>query len=256
MIALMVLFGSFLVSDIPGGKISGKVVSAENGMAVSSAIVTLISRDEPLGAVRTNPAGNFSFTGLDPGRYTLRVRKTGFDDFFKEVVVNDNFTVRIQIPFKHLAEKTKSAVTNGETPKEQEPAATSTPTVQPAAVELIPVAADQPAGETAPDSTNEETQFEEFPDLQPEPVGGLKAIIKNIEYPELAKRMNIEGQVVVKILVSAEGEPIRIDILKKAHPVLNDAAISTIYKSQFQPAVHQGRKVSAFLTLPVHFRLK
>jgi len=256
MIGLMVLFSSFLVSDLPGGKISGKVVSAETGMAVSSAIVTLISQEEPLGAVRTNLAGNFSFISLDPGRYTLRVRKNGFDDFFKEVVVNDNFTVRIQIPFKREADKAKNAVSNSDAPKEPEVAAASAPTVHPDPVELSPVAADQPAGETAPDSTNEETQFEEFPDLQPEPVGGLKAIIKNIEYPELAKRMSIEGQVVVKVLVSAEGEPIRIDILKKAHPVLNDAAISTIYKSHFQPAVHQGRTVSAFLTLPVHFRLK
>ncbi|MBN8498165.1 TonB family protein [Accumulibacter sp.] len=257
MLNLLFLTLSLLLSDQPGGKISGRIVNSETTSSVSSATVFLSDEDSPVSSVRTNQSGNFSFTNLQPGIYKLNIKKNGFSEFVRMVRINENFTLRIQIPLipaginpKQLAENEKKATLLESTPLSKViPEVNST---------LLPQLPDT-LGDAIPVATKEMEDsilVVDFPENPPLPVGGLGSIIRNVEYPELAKRMGIEGKVVVRVTVNEKGEATQVDILKRANSVLNEAAIYTIYKSRFTPAQHRGKNVISQITLPIQFSLK
>ncbi|MCF8240633.1 MAG: energy transducer TonB [Melioribacteraceae bacterium] len=92
-------------------------------------------------------------------------------------------------------------------------------------------------------------------DKQPFPVGGIKAIMKNVVYPESAVKEGIEGKVIVKAVVSEKGEVISTEVIKSAGKALDDAAEAAIMKTKFTPGEKDGKKVKAEVTIPVMFKL-
>ena len=87
-----------------------------------------------------------------------------------------------------------------------------------------------------------------------------KAIIsvkQNIEYPDIAKSMGVEGTVYVKFYIDKKGrvDPNKITIIKGI-PALNDAAISAVKKSKWKPAMQRDMKVGVYQTIPIKFELK
>ena len=63
----------------PGGQISGRVVTTDNGRPVKRARVAVSARELPEGrATLTDDAGHYELTQLPAGRYTLTVSKAGF----------------------------------------------------------------------------------------------------------------------------------------------------------------------------------
>ena len=87
-----------------------------------------------------------------------------------------------------------------------------------------------------------------------------KAIItiqENIEYPEIAKSMGVEGTVFVKFYIDKKGnvDPNRISIIKGL-PALNEAAISAVKKSKWKPAQQRDMRVGVYQTIPIKFELK
>lgn len=60
----------------------------------------------------------------------------------------------------------------------------------------------------------EKTGFR-FVEEMPTIIGGLASIIKNVHYTELAKRLDIEGRVVIEILVDKNGEVSEAMVIKK-----------------------------------------
>lgn len=93
-------------------------------------------------------------------------------------------------------------------------------------------------------------------DAPPEPIGGFKAIQKNIVYPEKAKKEQIEGQVTVYVLISEKGEALATRILVPlGNSGCNEAAIAAIKAVKWKPAKQKGRPVAAWLSIPVRFKL-
>ena len=87
-----------------------------------------------------------------------------------------------------------------------------------------------------------------------------KAIItieENVEYPEIAKSMGVEGVVYVKFYIDKKGnvDPTRISIIKGL-PALNEAAISAVKKSKWKPAQQRDMRVGVYQTIPIKFELK
>jgi protein TonB len=87
-----------------------------------------------------------------------------------------------------------------------------------------------------------------------------KAIItiqENVEYPEIAKSMGVEGTVFVKFYIDKKGnvDPNRISIIKGL-PALNEAAISAVKKSKWKPAQQRDMRVGVYQTIPIKFELK
>ena len=75
-----------------------------------------------------------------------------------------------------------------------------------------------------------------------------KRVIKqrgNAVYPELAKRMNVQGTVKVEVMVLANG------VVKSAkalggHPLLIDAAVNAAKQMKFEPAAGETREEIPF----------
>jgi TonB family protein len=60
-------------------------------------------------------------------------------------------------------------------------------------------------------------------------------------YPEIARTMNLKGNVKAEAVVAANGTVKTIDV-KGGHPVLVRAAQNAIYKWRWAPAAHETRE--------------
>lgn len=75
-------------------------------------------------------------------------------------------------------------------------------------------------------------------------------------YPERARQLYQEGQVVLRVTVNIDGLPDRVDIHKSSgHPLLDDAAVKTIRRWKFRPARLGGIPVAAEVDVPIRFKL-
>jgi protein TonB len=77
------------------------------------------------------------------------------------------------------------------------------------------------------------------------------------EYPEKARKMRIDGTVVVRLVVDAEGLPTDCAV-HTASPMeyFEDAALEAARKTRFLPGRLKGRPVRTLVLLPFDFRLK
>jgi protein TonB len=86
-------------------------------------------------------------------------------------------------------------------------------------------------------------------DAPPKPVK-----ITRPQYPQEAFVKKIEGTVLVEILIDSSGRVVRARVLQSV-PMLDAAAIQTVYQWIFQPAVKHGRPVATIAQAPVSFRI-
>lgn len=90
---------------------------------------------------------------------------------------------------------------------------------------------------------------------RPEIIGGVAELSRAVKYPSIARQAGIEGMVVVKVVVTPEGDPESPTILKSPSEVLNTAAIEAVMKQRFKPGRQRGRAVACYMAIPVRFRL-
>ncbi len=75
-------------------------------------------------------------------------------------------------------------------------------------------------------------------------------------YPERARQMGQEGQVVLRVSVTADGLPEQIDIRQSSgFPMLDGAAVKTLRRWKFRPARIGGITVAAEVDVPIRFKL-
>ncbi|MEW9623620.1 M56 family metallopeptidase [Rhodanobacter geophilus] len=76
-------------------------------------------------------------------------------------------------------------------------------------------------------------------------------------YPEAAIKNKEQGTVVLKVLVSKDGRPLRIDVdpATKAAPDLVESARETAMQWRFNPALKNGKPVEGSARVPVEFNL-
>ena len=103
-----------------------------------------------------------------------------------------------------------------------------------------------------------EVENEEFRVVEEMPtiIGGLASIIKNIHYTELVKRLDIEGRVVIEILVDKNGEVSEAKVVKSIFPELDLIALNAVMQVKFTPGLQRGKPVKVRMTIPILFKLK
>ena len=75
-------------------------------------------------------------------------------------------------------------------------------------------------------------------------------------YPSAARRQHIQGDVLLRLSVDEQGVLASVAVERgSGYRVLDEAAIASVRLWRFQPAVQNGRPVSAVAELPVRFRL-
>ncbi|MDD3802930.1 MAG: energy transducer TonB [bacterium] len=78
----------------------------------------------------------------------------------------------------------------------------------------------------------------------------------NVDYPEMARKMGIEGKVFLEVVIEKNGIVSSVKVLKSDNVILNEAAIDAVKKAQFSPAMSRDIPVRCIVTLPIMFRLK
>jgi protein TonB len=74
------------------------------------------------------------------------------------------------------------------------------------------------------------------------------------QYPQEAFVKKVEGTVVVEILIDSQGRVVRARVIQSV-PLLDAAALQTVYQWIFQPAMKHGRPVPTIAHAPVAFRI-
>jgi len=76
-------------------------------------------------------------------------------------------------------------------------------------------------------------------------------------YPLAARRMGMQGRVVLNVEVLASGVCGQINIQQSSgFPILDNAALKTVKSWRFLPASRAGHAVDKWFMIPVHFSLK
>lgn len=76
-------------------------------------------------------------------------------------------------------------------------------------------------------------------------------------YPALAKRMGMEGTVMLKVLVSREGTALKVEVAHSSgYATLDKAAAEAVKNWRFIPASRAFQPVDEWVQVPVAFRLK
>lgn len=77
-------------------------------------------------------------------------------------------------------------------------------------------------------------------------------------YPAAARRMRMEGTVLLAVLVDTNGRPLRVEVRESSgHRQLDEAARDQVLaRWRFQPAMRDGRAIQAIGLVPVDFRLR
>ena len=93
-------------------------------------------------------------------------------------------------------------------------------------------------------------------DQEPEPQGGMPALVRRMIYPEAAKRSRITGQVMVQFVVAPNGQATNIHVTESVHPILDHEALRVIRESPFMPGMLDGRAVPVRMQLPLSFNMR
>ena len=111
-----------------------------------------------------------------------------------------------------------------------------------------------PPPEPEPEPT--EPEIFEVAEVQPVLIGGIEDLQSRVEYPEFARRVGIEGQVVVQFVVDERGNVVDPVAVRSPNELLSEAAIKAVRESRFTPGQQRGRPVKVRFAVPVTFRLK
>ncbi|PAP74679.1 energy transducer TonB, partial [Rubrivirga marina] len=131
----------------------------------------------------------------------------------------------------------------------------STPPKPEPPVVVIPTP-DPPEAPVLPDAIDDSDLVHVVAEVQPELIGGLAGLQGRIEYPEMARRVGIEGQVVVQFVVDERGNVVDPIVLRSPNELLSEAALKAVRESQFTPGQQRGRPVKVRFAVPVTFRLR
>jgi TonB family protein len=90
-----------------------------------------------------------------------------------------------------------------------------------------------------------------FVESAPELIGGLEALQKEVNYPEISEQ--IEGRVFVRLIIDIEGNPYCMKVAKGLKEEFDQAAIEAVSKMKFKPATQRGEPIEMVYVLPVEF---
>jgi TonB family protein len=91
--------------------------------------------------------------------------------------------------------------------------------------------------------------------------GGDQALFdflyENLKYPPEAKTQGIQGKVILRFVVTAEGKVADISLVRKVHPLLDEEAVRVMSSvPDWIPGRQGGRPVDVYYSVPISFSLK
>ncbi len=84
----------------------------------------------------------------------------------------------------------------------------------------------------------------------------VERVVYRPEYPENARRTQVEGTVVAKAFLNEIGDVVRVEILESPSIILNKTVREALLTSKFFPAKKDGVPVPCTLIVPFDFYLR
>ncbi|UUE35223.1 TonB family protein [Pectobacterium aroidearum] len=144
------------------------------------------------------------------------------------------------------------------------------PVVKPQPVRPKTTAERQPAARpapepspTAPEATpgqltlaSKGNLMQNNPGAQPKQVASVGCVVPQPDYPRRAKRLQQEGDVLVRLVINPEGRLIRHDIARSSgYDALDQAAVEAVAQARCTPYRENGQAITVMTIQPVNFRL-
>ncbi len=95
-----------------------------------------------------------------------------------------------------------------------------------------------------------------FAEVMPEPLNGMADLVKQIKYPEIAKKAGLEGKVFAMAYIDEKGNVTDVKIIKGLGGGCDEEVISVLKKAKFKPGQNKGVNVKVKTSIPFQFRLK
>ena len=115
----------------------------------------------------------------------------------------------------------------------------------------IPTANNQPTNRIVEIEETEFVAVEEMPTI----VGGLASIQKNVYYTEIAKRIGMEGKVIIEFVINKNGDVENAKIFKGIFEELDLIALNAVKQAKFTPGLQRGKPVRVKMWIPIVFKL-
>jgi len=97
---------------------------------------------------------------------------------------------------------------------------------------------------------------ETFTGVEQDPSFSMDALRAAVRYPEVAVRMHIEGKVIVKAYINADGSIREAHVATSDNALLNNAALQGVRQIRYEPAKQNSRATGCWIYIPVSFELK
>ena len=108
-----------------------------------------------------------------------------------------------------------------------------------------------------PDEDNVYTLVDREPEFPGGTMGLLEFMRTTIKYPAEARKDTIQGRVLVSFIVNKDGSIVKPEIVKSAHPLLDEEALRMVNEMPaWKPGEQNGVPVRVKYTIPVNFRLR
>jgi len=118
---------------------------------------------------------------------------------------------------------------------------------------------DEPLDMPPPPKQKKEDKGEDFfvaVEQMPQLKGGLAALQKQINYPEMARKAGIEGRVIIQFIVSENGTVEDPKVIRGIGGGCDKEALRVVKKAKFTPGRQRGKAVRVQYSLPIVFRLQ
>ena len=93
-------------------------------------------------------------------------------------------------------------------------------------------------------------------DEPPQPNGGMTEIQRRAKYPKIAKKLGVEGDVIIKVTIDADGSVAGIEVLRSIGDYgTTEAAIEAIKKVKWKPGIKDNKPVKSNTTVVVRYKM-
>ena len=201
--------------------ISGVVYDASGAVIPGVTVVATNLSSQTKETAVADPAGEYRFQSIPAGHYKVEISVPGFKMFhLDDVFLSDDKRLDVTMELGAISER-------------------------------LQVIGQKPPGQIA------------RPAAAPHRIrvgGNVQAarLISKVApvYPENARLQGIEGTVVLRAVISKEGNVMSLSVLTKADPELAKAAGEAVQQWRYQPTLLNGAPVEVLTTITVDFRLQ
>jgi TonB family protein len=90
-------------------------------------------------------------------------------------------------------------------------------------------------------------------DVPAQPVGGIRALVSQLDYPQSLRRQNVRGTVRIRLSLDSNGRIESAQILQSANSTLDAIVLKAAQNTRWKPAMRKGKPVAWKFSFPVTF---